>query len=80
MLGGLLADDVRDGALLVDTLEVWFATSASTSETATRLHCHRNTVLHRLGRVQELTGRSPSNPAQAAELHVAILALRLGGH
>jgi len=79
VLAGLLAPEVRDGGVLIDTLEAWFATSGSSAATAKRLHCHRNTVLHRLGRVHALTGRSTTNPAEAAELYVAIRAARLAG-
>jgi len=79
VLAGLLAPEVRDRDVLIDTLETWFATSGSSADTAKQLHCHRNTVLHRLGRVHALTGRSTTNPAQAAELYVAIRAARLAG-
>lgn len=78
VLAGLLAPGVRDGDVLIATLEAWFATSGSSSATAKRLHCHRNTVLHRLGRVHALTGRSTTNPAEAAELYVAVRAVLLG--
>lgn len=77
VLAGVLAPEVRDSQVLIDTLEAWFATSGSTTATAQRLHCHRNTVLHRLGRVHALTGRSTTDPAQAAELYVAVRASRL---
>jgi DNA-binding PucR family transcriptional regulator len=64
--------------VLLDTLEAWFAADGSTAEAGRRLHCHRNTVLYRLGKVAELTGRSVSRPAQAAELYVGLRAIRLG--
>jgi PucR C-terminal helix-turn-helix domain/GGDEF-like domain len=79
VLAGLLAPEVRDGQILIDTLEAWFATTGSTTATAQRMHCHRNTVLHRLGRIQTLTGRATTDPAQAAELYVAVRAARLAG-
>ena len=41
------------------------------------LHCHRNTVGYRLGRIAELTGRSVGRPAEAAELYAAVRAVRL---
>ncbi|WP_328919887.1 helix-turn-helix domain-containing protein [Streptomyces sp. NBC_01724] len=46
----------------------------------TTLHCHRNTVLYRIARIAELTGRVPTRPVDAAELHVALRALRLAGN
>lgn len=79
VLGALSALDPRDAELLVDTVDAWFAAEGSTAETGRRLHCHRNTVLHRLGRVAELTGRSVSRPAEAAELFAAVRATRLLG-
>ena len=78
VLGGLLA--AQDGDVLLRTLEEWFAADGSTAETGRRLHCHRNTVLYRLGRITELTGRSPARPIEAAELYAALRAARLAGH
>ncbi len=77
VLGGLLA--AQDGDVLLQTLEEWFAADGSTVQTGRRLHCHRNTVLYRLARITELTGRMPSRPAEAAELHAALRATRLVG-
>ncbi|MHC5795483.1 PucR family transcriptional regulator [Lacisediminihabitans sp. FW035] len=74
-----LLDDSVDGAVLLDTLEAWFDADGSTSGAGQRMHCHRNTVLYRLGRIAELTGRSVSRPAEASELYAALRAVRLGG-
>lgn len=48
-----------------------FLQSGSVSLTAEQLFCHRNTVLNRLNRFQELTGIDPTVPDQAALLVVA---------
>ena len=77
VLGGLLA--AQDADVLLQTLEEWFAADGSTAQTGRRLHCHRNTVLYRLARITELTGRMPSRPTDAAELHAALRATRLAG-
>lgn len=45
---------------------VVYLESGSIQETATQLYCHRNTVLNRLTRFQELTGLDPTVPRQAA--------------
>ncbi|MBD5784694.1 helix-turn-helix domain-containing protein [Cellulosimicrobium terreum] len=74
---GVLADSPDLGHLL-DTLEAWFRADGSTAEAARALHCHRNTVGYRLGRIEDLTGRSVNRPAQAAELYAALRATRLG--
>jgi hypothetical protein len=75
----LLGPDCVDGAVLLDTLEAWFAVDGSTVEAGRRMHCHRNTVLYRLGRIADLTGRNVSKPAEASELYAALRAVRLGG-
>lgn len=62
---------------LLETLRAWFTAGGSTARAARLLHCHRNTVLYRLNRVTELTGRHTTDAAAAAELFVALQALRL---
>ncbi|TFC72043.1 PucR family transcriptional regulator [Cryobacterium sp. TMS1-20-1] len=79
VLGGLADLDPDDARVLLDTLECWFTTDGSTAECGKQLHCHRNTVLHRLGRITEMTGRSVAKPVQAAELFTALRAVRLAG-
>ncbi|MFG2626593.1 PucR family transcriptional regulator [Streptomyces sp. NPDC048473] len=78
VLGPLLSGEDGDAALL-DTLDAWFAADGSTAEAARLLHCHRNTVLYRIARIAELTGRAPTRPVDAAELYVALRARRLAG-
>lgn len=77
VFGRMLADAVGD--VLLDTLEAWFQCDGSTRDAGARLHCHRNTVLYRLGRIADLTGRSVSKPVEASELYAALRAVRLGG-
>ncbi|WP_129789615.1 PucR family transcriptional regulator [Promicromonospora panici] len=77
VLGGLRDRDPRDEELLLGTLEAWFEHGGSGTRAATALHCHRNTVLNRLVRVAELTGRDINDPRAAAELYAAVRARRL---
>ena len=63
-------------AVLLRTLETWFACGGSTEETAEALFCHPNTVRLRLRRLTEHTGRSLSNPRDVTELCLALHALR----
>ncbi|MFJ9036361.1 PucR family transcriptional regulator [Streptomyces sp. NPDC102406] len=88
-LGTLLADRVlgplralppADGALLLDTLTAWLDCDGSAQRAAARLYCHRNTVLNRLRRCEQLTGRSLTRPTDQVELALALHAHRLGGH
>ncbi|MDE0546365.1 CdaR family transcriptional regulator [Microbacterium sp. C7(2022)] len=73
---GALADST-DQAHLLDTLDAWFAADGSTAEAARILHCHRNTVGYRLGRIEQLTGRSVSRPSDAVALYAALRVHRL---
>lgn len=78
VLGPLLVLPVAERDVLLDTLDVWFATGGSTTHAAEHLHCHRNTVLYRLNRITELTRRRTGSADSAAELYVALKAVRLG--
>ncbi|MFC8801276.1 PucR family transcriptional regulator [Promicromonospora sp. NPDC057138] len=77
VLGGLRDRAARDEELLLGTLEAWFEHGGSGTRAAAALHCHRNTVLNRLARVAELTGRDINDPRAAAELYAAVRARRL---
>lgn len=79
ILGPLVTDSVDDRASLLDTLDAWFAAGGSTAAAADLLHYHRNTVLYRLRRIHELTGRDHTDPVQAAELYVGLRAAELAG-
>jgi purine catabolism regulator len=74
LLGPLLEYDRQKRADLVSTLEAYFAARNSPSETAERLHLHRNTVLYRLRRIRELLGRDPDDPEQRLGLQLALRA------
>ncbi|MEU2117838.1 helix-turn-helix domain-containing protein [Streptomyces sp. NPDC016459] len=56
-LGPVLATGGERAALL-STLRAWLDHGCSASRAADQLYCHRNTVLNRIGRIAELTGRS----------------------
>jgi hypothetical protein len=77
ILGPVLALPAPERDLLLDTLRIWFAGHGATSAAAEKLHIHRNTVRYRLRRLEELTGRSLSQPTGIAELHLALEAARI---
>ena len=77
VFGPLLAMPEDEQSILLDTLEAWFSGGGSTTKAAERLHCHRNTVLYRLNRVGDLTGRRITDPQSCAELYVGLRAARL---
>ncbi|MFE9776251.1 helix-turn-helix domain-containing protein [Streptomyces sp. NPDC005931] len=85
-LGSALADRVfgplahlepADQEVLLDTLATWLACDGSAQRAGRRLYCHRNTVLNRLRRYEQLTGRSLSRPADLVEVSLALTARRL---
>jgi DNA-binding PucR family transcriptional regulator len=77
ILGPVLALPAAECELLLATLTTWFAEQGATSQAADRLHVHRNTIRYRLRRVEELTGRSLTQPSGIAELHLALAAARI---
>ena len=77
ILGRLLAPPEEERRSLLTTLDVWFRSGGSTSDAAAQLHYHRNTVLYRLRRIGELTGRDFLDPIQASELFVGLRAHQL---
>ncbi|MER7829285.1 helix-turn-helix domain-containing protein [Streptomyces sp. NPDC095602] len=77
VLGPLLRLEPADRDLLLETLAVWLECDGSARRAGARLYCHRNTVLNRLRRCEQLTGRSLGRPADLVELALALSALRL---
>ena len=63
---GDLPDEDRE--MLFETFRVWRDNEASVCGAAEVLHCHPNTVRHRLRRIEKRTGRCLSRPRDVAEL------------
>jgi purine catabolism regulator len=71
-VGDLLAYDERSSAELMGTLDAFFAANGSPTETAQRLHLHRNTVLYRLRRIEEVGHLRLDDPATRLNLHLCL--------
>jgi purine catabolism regulator len=78
---GLLAAEAAEFAavllaplddVLRETLRVWLSCHGQADPAATRLGVHRHTVRNRLGRVEELLGRSLESAGLRAELWLAL--------
>src|SRR5690606_13037153 len=78
-LGGLGDVDPAFRDVLLTTLETWLECDGSAARAADRLFCHRNTVLNRLRKIEQLTGRTLTRPGDLVELALALSALRLHG-
>lgn len=76
-LGGLARCGPRRAAELIETLEAYFACHGSPTEAAAALHLHRNTLLYRLARIQELTGTNLADPETRLALQVALKVRRV---
>ncbi|GGV86108.1 helix-turn-helix domain-containing protein [Streptomyces massasporeus] len=77
VLGPLLRLEPADRDVLLDTLVAWFACEGSAQRAGERLYCHRNTVLNRLRRCEQLIGRSLARPHDVVEISLALTARRL---
>jgi purine catabolism regulator len=61
----------RDHQVLLQTLAVYLETHCQMSETAKRLYVHRNTVIYRLEKCEEIIGRSLKEPEETLRLRLA---------
>jgi hypothetical protein len=73
--GRLLDCPPEERDVLLATLEAWFRCGCSAARAAQRLHCHRNTVLNRLRRVESLTGNSLDDDRYQLACQMALVAV-----
>ncbi|MEM7125230.1 MAG: helix-turn-helix domain-containing protein [Chloroflexota bacterium] len=71
-LGKLLTHDKDHNAELVTTLDAFFSCHGNLSQTATRLHIHRNTLTYRLERIAEITRLDLNDPDARFSLQLAL--------
>ena len=71
-LGALAEYDRKNDGELVKTLDAYFACLGSPTEAAERLHVHRNTLLYRLNRIQEIAGIDLADAEIRLALHLAL--------
>jgi purine catabolism regulator len=75
VLGQLIDHDSRNGGELLQTLEAYFQYHGSPSKMAEGMHLHRNTLLYRLRRIQDITNLDLEDAETRLALHMA---LRIG--
>ena len=68
----LVEYDRRTGAGLMRTLEAFFRCHGSPTEIAGLLHLHRNTVLYRLRRIEDVGGLRLDDPETRLNLHLCL--------
>lgn len=76
-LGLLLEYDMRQNADLIKTLEAFFACHGNLSQTAEMLIVHRNTLLYRMNRINEIAKIDLNRPETRLALHLALTIRRL---
>jgi purine catabolism regulator len=71
-IGPLIEYDNRHQSALVQTIDAYFNHHGNISQTAESLFIHRNTLLYRLERIQELTGHDLNQANMRLGLHLAL--------
>jgi purine catabolism regulator len=71
-VGALVAYDQRGGGDLMATLDAFFACHGSPTETAQRMKLHRNTVLYRLRRIEEIGHLNLDDASTRLNLHLCL--------
>jgi purine catabolism regulator len=70
----LVLDPLRDHPQLLESLAAYLDADQNVNAAAESLHVHPNSLRYRIGRVEELLGRSVRSPATLADLYVALRA------
>ena len=71
-LGKLIAYDNERNAELVTTLEGFFACHGNLTQTANKLHIHRNTLTYRLEQIASITQLDLDDPDARFSLQLAL--------
>lgn len=78
ILGRLLAYDEKRDSKLLRSLRVFLECNRSWQRSATELGIHKQTLVYRIRRVEELTDRRVNSTSDVAELWLALMALDSG--
>ena len=76
-LGSLLRHDLHHGPSLMPTLEAWFHENGNLVAAAQRLAVHRNTLTHRVQRIEALCGLTLDNAYDRLDIGIALMIWRL---
>lgn len=77
VLRPLLDHDARHRGSLLETLTAFLSHQRSWQRTAAALHVHRQTVLYRIRKVEQVTGRDLAETGDISELWLALRAFEL---
>jgi sugar diacid utilization regulator len=76
-IGPLLRHDLHHGPSLMPTLEAWFHENGNLVAAAQRLAVHRNTLTHRVQRIEALCGLTLDNSYDRLDIGIALMIWRL---
>jgi purine catabolism regulator len=79
VLGAVIAYDLAHDTELMRSLRVFLECNRSWKRATTELHVHKQTLVYRMRRVEELAGRRLNDTADVAELWLALRALETVG-
>jgi purine catabolism regulator len=74
VLGPLIAYDARHSADMIRTLDTYLQCDRSWVQTAAALNVHRQTVVYRIQRIEQIAGRAVAETAAIAEFWLALRA------
>ena len=77
ILGPLMA--YENGKELIRTLEIYFERNGNLKKTSNTLYIHRNTLIYRLERIQEITGLDLNDPETRLALQLTLHIRRMLG-
>ncbi len=80
VLGPLLEYDAANDSELIASLKIFLSQQRSWQRAAASLHIHRQTLVYRMRRVEELTGRRLDETNDVAELWFALQAAEFSGY
>jgi DNA-binding PucR family transcriptional regulator len=70
-LAGLAGLPDKERAILLETFAAWLDNNGSAQAAAEQLYVHRNTIHHRLRKLEQHTGQDLANPRSAALITLA---------
>jgi len=76
VLGPIIAQDRARGSHLLESLDAFVRDGGHWQRVADALHLHVNTLRYRIGRVEQLTGRSLASFEERVNFYLALEALR----
>jgi purine catabolism regulator len=72
IVGKIKLYDSQNNINLMETLEIYFANDGNLRNTAKALHMHKNSVIYRIKKIEEITGLDLRNPEDRFNLQLGI--------